>query len=445
MNEKYNDCVEQISLLLFNTIIKREENLTEKIHQFDTDLFSLFRAIGLKVMSMLLNWLVNQVTEQDKQSGWVIHRRPRIKYTVIFGKLKIESPYLWNKNLKKGVRPVAENLLLSHGDYSVGVKRALTEFGIEESFEGAAKRFQEHYGFEVERNSLLREVKAIANLGEEYVEHRLENLKKKKSESQNNCQAFPRLVVELDGCQIRTGLNQPTVQEELTTKRKLKKKKRKIDWREVRVGFARRVNDKEQRTFIARMDKYPALVKQLVSAAIDQGMGTDTEVTAVADGGNGLREALEAGFTNIQFILDRVHLKQHIYQAADAIGLTGFNRYVWTSHLLSLIDRGKVKRAIKFINRHFHNSPAKKTLDNLSNYLERFSDACHYELYKIQGLPLGSGEVESAHRYIPQKRLKIPGATWHPLTINPMLALRVIRVNEWWDDFWTHLIKKKLA
>ncbi len=193
------------------------------------------------------------------------------------------------------------------------------------------------------------------------------------------------------------------------------------------------------------MDKYPVLVKQLVSAAIDQGMGTDTEVTAVADGGNGLREALEAGFTNMQFILDRVHLKQHIYQAADAIGLTGFNRHVWTSHLLSLIDRGKVKRAIKFINRHFHNSPAKKTLDNLSNYLERFSDACHYELYKIQGLPLGSGEVESAHRYIPQKRLKIPGATWHPLTINPMLALRVIRVNEWWDDFWTHLIKKKLA
>jgi len=52
------------------------------------------------------------------------------------------------------------------------------------------------------------------------------------------------------------------------------------------------------------------------------------------------------------------------------------------------------------------------------------------------GLPTGSGEVESAHRYIPQKRLKIPDATWHPDNINPMLALRIIRANDWWDDFW---------
>ncbi len=50
---------------------------------------------------------------------------------------------------------------------------------------------------------------------------------------------------------------------------------------------------------------------------------------------------------------------------------------------------------------------------------------------KSRGLPIGSGEVESAHGCItPQKRLKIPGATWHPDTINPMLALRVIRANE---------------
>ncbi len=52
-------------------------------------------------------------------------------------------------------------------------------------------------------------------------------------------------------------------------------------------------------------------------------------------------------------------------------------------------------------------------------------------------LPIGSGEIESAHRYIPQKRLKIPGATWHPDTVNPMLALRIVRANGWWDDFWT--------
>ena len=85
-------------------------------------------------------------------------------------------------------------------------------------------------------------------------------------------------------------------------KRQLAKKERKIDWREVRVGFARPVNDRQKRTFMARMDKYPVVVEQLVSAAIDQGMGKETEVTAVADGGNGLREALEVGFPKLKFI-----------------------------------------------------------------------------------------------------------------------------------------------
>ena len=66
--------------------------------------------------------------------------------------------------------------------------------------------------------------------------------------------------------------------------------------------------------------------------------------------------------------------------------------------------------------------------------------------------PSARSEIESSHRYIPQKaerprrgflgvrthqaRLKIPGATWHPQTINPMLALRVLRANDWWSDFW---------
>jgi hypothetical protein len=38
-----------------------------------------------------------------------------------------------------------------------------------------------------------------------------------------------------------------------------------------------------------------------------------------------------------------------------------------------------------------------------------------------------------------QERLKIPGACWHPDTVNPMLALRVIRANGWWEPFWQWL------
>lgn len=61
------------------------------------------------------------------------------------------------------------------------------------------------------------------------------------------------------------------------------------------------------------MGQYPEVVQQLKSAAVDQGLSIYTLVYGLADGGNGLREALEAEFSHFQFILDRPHLKQHLY------------------------------------------------------------------------------------------------------------------------------------
>ncbi len=56
-----------------------------------------------------------------------------------------------------------------------------------------------------------------------------------------------------------------------------------------------------------------------------------------------------------------------------------------------------------------------------------------------QDLPIGSGEIESAHRYLIQKRLKLPGAWWLAVNAENMLALRVNRANGEWHNYWaTH-------
>lgn len=39
-------------------------------------------------------------------------------------------------------------------------------------------------------------------------------------------------------------------------------------------------------------------------------------------GAIGLREALEEQFPKLQFVLDYSHLKGHVYETAEAIGLT---------------------------------------------------------------------------------------------------------------------------
>jgi hypothetical protein len=56
-------------------------------------------------------------------------------------------------------------------------------------------------------------------------------------------------------------------------------------------------------------------------------------------------------------------------------------------------------------------------------------------------LPIGSGEIESAHRYIAQQRLKRPGAWWRVEHAEYMLALRINRRNGDWAAYWATLAK----
>src|SRR5690606_40850649 len=68
--------------------------------------------------------------------------------------------------------------LLRHGTRTPAVERALTDFGAEESFGQAAKRFLEHYGFEVGRTTVLRVVERHAEAAQKFVHERLEEDRK---------------------------------------------------------------------------------------------------------------------------------------------------------------------------------------------------------------------------------------------------------------------------
>ena len=109
------------------------------------------------------------------------------------------------------------------------------------------------------------------------------------------------MLVELDGCEIRTGVFAPAEnrpQDEQPNEKKI------IRWRDVRVGLARPMTS-ESKLYVAQMEKYPEVVSQLFSVAAMLGMTQETDVVAVADGGHGLREELEN-----QFPIHAVHLGQ---------------------------------------------------------------------------------------------------------------------------------------
>jgi len=66
----------------------------------------------------------------------------------------------------------------------------------------------------------------------------------------------------------------------------------------------------------------------------------------------------------------------------------------------------------------------------------------NYQSALAHDLPIGSGEIESAHRYIVQQRLKRPGAWWLAANADHMLALRINRANRQWDAYWAEDLKQ---
>lgn len=74
-------------------------------------------------------------------------------------------------------------------------------------------------------------------------------------------------------------------------------------------------------------------------------------------------------------------------------------------------------------------------------YLSRREDQLDYPGALANNLPIGSGEIESAHRHIVQKRLKLPGSWWCAANAEHMLALRLNRANQQWNSYWSQARK----
>ena len=435
MTTDYAAQIKQASTLFADAILAATPELNDDALEVDREVRDLLRQVGLGTMRQVLRARAEQATKQAQAaSGLGVERRSTVKVVSVFGAVEIESPYLWEPGCGRGLRPVATVLGLTHGRRSLATERALTDFGAEESFGQAAKRFAEHYGWEVGRTTILRLVEGHAVDAEAYVKERLAAHRSEFDTPVGVRPGTDRLLAELDGCEIRTGTLVPHEEGGTTPVRQCPRRQRRAEWRDVRVGFVRKLDDIE-RTYVGRMDKYEPVVGQLFDAAVACGLSSRTETIAVADGGNGLREELAAQLPNLRFIYDRPHLKQHFYEAADAIGLKDADRHRWVDDRIHQLYQRHSRAVHACLDGH--KGRGKKRVKPLRKHLARFADAVHATAYRPAALPTGSGEIESAHRYIPQKRLKLPGASWLPSTINPMLALRILRANDWWDDYWT--------
>jgi hypothetical protein len=443
MEARYRDAIDNASAALSQALLEDIPALLEQGLGLDALVREVLRTVGLALLSALYQGLCAYLVEQATARGLTVQSRPIVRFKTLFGEAEVESPYFRSSQSGESARPMKELLGVEGEQYSETVQRALVDFGIEKSYARAALSFQEHYGWKVGRTTMRNQTLQAARDAETYVDERLLEATKTYAQDLASPPAVDTMLLELDGCEIRTGVYMSAAEAGMAD-RPAQQRVRVENWRDIRTGLARSLDSKEPRLYVCRMDSYDEVCEQLFGVACVQGLTPRSQVVVPGDGAKGLREAVLVAFPKAQYILDHPHLKSHLYDTASALELEGPARHAWVSGHLDQFWAGEVDQVLAAWQQH-HEAEPNERLRQLIDHVTRFEDGVDYGAYHERGWPLGSGEVESAHRYVPQERLKIAGACWNPDNVNPMLALRVVRANGWWDEFWQWRLDQRQA
>lgn len=123
---------------------------------------------------------------------------------------------------------------------------------------------------------------------------------------------------------------------------------------------------------------------------------------------------------SIDEILDWFHLKENLYKVAA--------RPEQLEAIAAVLWEGQVSRAKQMLD-----ELATDSAQQFKGYLNRHTGRIpNYRYYQMEGMPIGSGPVESLVKQI-DARLQVTGAQWKTESLPQMLKLRCAYLNEQLD------------
>jgi hypothetical protein len=321
----------------------------------------------------------------------------------------------WRLKRRGGLlRPFCERSGITPRGRSRRLQRALVDFGAEESFARAARRVQEHYGLNVATSAVRRQTLAHGV--------QISALKVEPSKV-----PVPTLITQMDGSMIPIVVPPLQGQDQRCGKQLL--------WREARLCLAR-AKDSVSPCYAATLGGVTLTGAMWRDTAIAAGLGDRTHVHGVGDGAPWILSQFQDRFgAQGDYLVDFFHVSE--YLAAAAAEIAPKNPKRWQQKQQERLLENKVTAVLRVLTPHLEATGAAPTpVRDAHRYLNERRDHLDYAGAKAAGLEIGSGEIESGHRHVIQKRLKLAGGWWRETNAEIMLGLRVARANELWSRYW---------
>ena len=306
----------------------------------------------------------------------------------------------------------------------------ITDFGADHPFAQIPQKLREHHGIKVPVSS----AQAITQRHAKQVLSR--ELSKLKTEISSE-DGVECLIVQLDGSMIPTVTTMAGSKADDGIDRR---KTRQIGWQEARLGLSR-TPEQTRPLFGATFGTTDEAGEQLLGAAIKSGLGPKTYVHGVGDGACWIAAQINQQIgTPGAYLLDFFHLCEYLAAASRVCAPS--NPETWLVQQKRRLKRNHYKavlRALRPFREPDDVQEQQAPVRAAYRYINNRSDQLNYKAAIAAELPIGSGEIESAHRYIIQQRLKRAGSWWSVENAWAMLALRVLRANDDWQGYWDEL------
>lgn len=302
------------------------------------------------------------------------------------------------------------------------LQRRMTDFGADDSFAKASAKMEEHYGITVP-------VSAIRTTTENHAESIKKTIRLETTiplKDGNDC-----IIAETDGTMI------PIVDcNRKTTKiNEDSRKNRETFWKEGRLCLAYSQGSTTP-FFSATMGKPDEAGDHLIHSAINGGLGNNSTVHCVGDGAKWIANQVHRVFVEQgSYLIDFFHLCEYLAPASEKCGQ---DKSLYEEYK-EMIKGGSIDEVVKQLRENIEPDEVaddKAPVRKFIRYIENRPGQFGYQTAIKNELPIGSGQIESAHRYVIQSRLKLTGAWWRKDIAENMLALRTLRANNLWKEYW---------
>jgi uncharacterized protein UPF0236 len=330
------------------------------------------------------------------------------------GPVTFKRNYHYCEKCQYGFYPVDRLLgLPEEGELTSEMEKRVLDFAVNDVYGECAARWSLHYREPISENLLRRVVARVGAQCEAADQGRLQEALKPRAG------AAEVLVVEVDGSML------PIRGEDA--------------WKEAKVGVTYR-HDSKANAPIPKTSRYVAVVNGLGEFApvLEEALEVENideagKAVWVGDGAACNWTLAEQLSPDAVQILDWHHAVEHAMDCAKILlGEESPWLPLWQRRAEALLAEGDPDAVISEIMdcvplvelRRRDRREALQAVDDLVRYYRTNANRMKYRLYREDGLPIGSGAVESAHRHVLQTRMKRAGQRWALPNARRMARLR---------------------